>query len=71
MTKLSWLFTLLMSLVIIILLSGAIYTILYYKSDKKLKLSDSLNYVKEGALVISPLHDNGIGNNGNRTPVIT
>nr|QNH86059.1 hypothetical protein [Actinidia virus 1]UIW14002.1 MAG: hypothetical protein [Actinidia virus 1] len=71
MAKLLWFFMLLVSLIVIILLSGAIYTILYYKSDKKLKLSDSLNYVREGALVISPLHDNGIGNNGNRTPVIT
>nr|QNH86016.1 hypothetical protein [Actinidia virus 1] len=71
MAKLLWFFMLLVSLIVVILLSGAIYTILYYKSDKKLKLSDSLNYVREGALVISPLHDNGIGNNGNRTPVIT
>nr|QNH86030.1 hypothetical protein [Actinidia virus 1]UIW14038.1 MAG: hypothetical protein [Actinidia virus 1] len=71
MAKLSWFFTLLGFLIFVILLSGAIYTILYYKSDKKLKLSDSLNYVKEGALAISPLHNNGIRNNGDRTPVIT
>nr|QJD14826.1 hypothetical protein [Actinidia virus 1]QJQ13968.1 p8 [Actinidia virus 1]UIW13920.1 MAG: hypothetical protein [Actinidia virus 1] len=70
MAKLLWFFILLVSLIAVILLSGAIYTLLYYKSDKKLKLSDSLNYVKEGVLVISPLHDNGIGNNGNRTPVV-
>nr|QJQ13980.1 p8 [Actinidia virus 1]QOJ38504.1 P8 [Actinidia virus 1] len=70
MAELLWFVTLLI-LLIVILLSGATYGILYYKSDKKLKLSDSLSYVKEGALVISPLHDNGVGNGGNRTPVIT
>nr|QOJ38408.1 P8 [Actinidia virus 1] len=71
MAKLLWFFMLLVLLVVVILLSGAIYAILYYKSDKKLKLSDSLKYVKEGALAISPLHNNGIRNNGDRTPVIT
>lgn len=71
MTKLLWFFILLILLVIIILLSGAIYGVLYYKSDKKLNLSDSLNYIREGALVVSPFHNNGVGNSGNRTSVVT
>ncbi|ASR91597.1 hypothetical protein [Olivavirus actinidiae] len=70
MTTLLLFFILLVSLVII-MLSGAIYGVLYYKSNKKLNLSDSLSYVKEGALVISPFHDNGIGTGGNRTSVVT
>nr|UIW14131.1 MAG: hypothetical protein [Actinidia virus 1] len=65
------LFFVLLVLLVIILLSGAIYGVLYYKSDKKLNLSDSLSYVKEGTLVISPFHDNGIGNSGKRTSVVT
>nr|QOJ38396.1 P8 [Actinidia virus 1] len=71
MTKLLLFFILLVSLAIIIILSGAIYGVLYYKSDKKLKLSDSLNYVKEGVLIVSPFHDNGIGTGGNRTSIVT
>nr|QOJ38480.1 P8 [Actinidia virus 1] len=68
MAELLWFFIL---LTLIILLSGATYGVLYYKSGKNLRLSDSLSYVKEGALIISPLHGNGIRNSGNRTPVIT
>nr|QOJ38444.1 P8 [Actinidia virus 1] len=65
------LFFILIPLVIIIILGGAIYGVLYCKSDKKLSLSDSLSYIKEGTLVISPFHDNGIGTGTNRTSVIT
>nr|QOJ38492.1 P8 [Actinidia virus 1] len=71
MTKLLLFFILLLLLVIIIILSGAIYGVLYCKSDKRLNLSDSLSYVKEGALVISPFHDNGVGNSGKRTSIVT
>nr|QOJ38456.1 P8 [Actinidia virus 1] len=70
MTKLL-LFLILLVLLVIIILSGAIYGVLYYKSDKKLNLSDSLSYVKEGVLIVSPFHDNGIRTGGNRTSVVT